>query len=158
MSATRCRYEQDVLAALRQGSWQESLRAHAVACPLCAEVAFVGGLLLDEARAAEAEAPLPDPGRIWLAARVRARRLRVSRATRPIAVAQWVAAACAVAVTAVCLTRLEPHLGRWLAAVRPPAPGLLSGLAFFQGVLLLAASAGFVVLAGYALFTSWRED
>jgi len=158
VSATHCRYEHDVLAALRRDSWAESLRGHVAGCPVCAEVAFVAALLLDEARAAETEASLPDPGRIWSEAQLRARQLKVVRATRPIRVVQWVAVACALAVAVVGAARLEPHIGRWLAWLRPPSMGLLSGLAFFHGVFLLIASIGFVVLAGYAVFSSWRES
>jgi len=158
MSARSCPHEQEVLAALRRDSWSESLRAHVAACPVCSEVAFVGIFLLDEARGAEVEAPLPDPGRIWLEARMRSYRLKVARATRPITVVQRVAGVCAAAVAIAVAAQLEPHLGRWLAWLRPPSTGLASGLSYLHGVLLLVASAGFLIVAGYTLFSAWRES
>jgi len=158
MSATNCPHEQEVLAAVRSDSWPRMLRAHVVSCPVCSEVAFVSGLLLNEACGAEVEAPLPDPGRIWFEARTRSYRLKVARATRPITVVQWVAGACAGAVAIAVAAQLEPHVGRWLAWLRPPSAGIGSSLAFLHGVLLLAASAGFLVVAGYTLYSSFRES
>lgn len=155
MSARPCEREAAVAAAVRDDAWTDELRAHAAGCATCAEVVFVAGALLDDARAA-AEAPLPDPGLIWLEARLRARRLAVARASRPITIVRTVAAACGVGVATVLVIWLEPSFGRWVGWLRRPAPDLVSTLAFAQGVLLIGASAGFLALAAYALVSAWR--
>jgi hypothetical protein len=157
VSARRCEREAAVAVAIREDTWDDELRAHAAACPICAEVLFVARVLLDDARATAAERPLPDPRLIWLEARLRARRLALARAGRPITIVRIVAAACGVAVAVVLAAWLEPHIGHWPGWLRPPSPDLASSFAFVQGVLLVAASGGFLVLAAYALISAWRE-
>lgn len=157
MSACSCPRESEVLAALQSGSFSAPLRVHVAQCPTCAEVAFVAAALRDEAEVAEAEPLLPDPGLIWLAARSHSYRLRVERATRPIVVAQWVAGGSAAAVAVVTVTRLQPSFGAWLAHLAGTLVRPASGLMLLNGILLLAVSAGFLVAAGYAVITAWRE-
>jgi len=157
VSAPGCEREPYVLAALRGNGWSDGLRAHVAGCPACAETAFVAGALLDDARAAATEAELPDPGRIWLDARRRALRLGAARALAPIVLVRRVAAACGLAMAVALVAWLQPAAAHWLGWLRPPAPDVASGLAFVQGVLLLAACGGFLVVAAYALLTAWRQ-
>lgn len=157
MSLSPCDREAEVLAALRAEGLTGDLRDHAAGCAACSETVFVASTLLGEARRAEREVELPDPVRIWLDARQRARRLHAARALRPIVVVQRVALACAFAVALVVAGWFGPDLGRWLSWLRPPAPDVASGFAFVQGILLLTACCGFLVLAAYALVSAWRQ-
>lgn len=157
MNPRPCDREAEVLAALRGEGLNEDLHAHAADCAVCSETVFVASALLGDARRAEREVDLPDPVRIWLDARLRARRLNSARALRPIVVVQRVALACAVAVAFLLTGWLGPDLGRWLGWLRPPALDVASGFAFLQGILLLTACCGFLVVAAYALVSAWRQ-
>lgn len=157
MTGSDCPRETTVLRAVRLDAWSDDLRAHLASCPACAEAALVAAALLAEAQVARDQESLPDASRIWLDARLRARRLQVARVTRPIALLWWVAAACATALAVIAAPWMAPHLGRWAAALRPPALDLVSGLGALHGLIFLAAGAGFLGLAGYALVTAWRE-
>lgn len=158
MTGSDCPRATAVLHAVRLGAWSEELRAHLASCPACAQTALVAAALRAEAQTAQDEAPLPDASRIWLDARLRARRLQVARATGPIAVLWWVAAACATALAIIAAPWMAPHLGRWAAALRLPAIDVVAGLGALHRLIFIAAAAGFLVLAGYALVTTWREE
>lgn len=157
MSTHPCNREGEVVAALRNGDLDDELRTHVAGCAVCSETSFVASALRADARRAEREVELADPGRIWLDARLRARRLNSARAMRPIVIAQRVAQACTAAVAFVVAGWIGPELGRWLGWLRPPALDVASGFAFLQGILLLTACCGFLVIAAYALISAWRR-
>ncbi len=157
MKTPSCTAEDAVLAALRSGDWPADLRRHVDRCPACAEVLLVAGALAEDARSAAHDRPLPDPGGIWLDARLRARRLEVDRATRPIAVMRRLAAAGAAAAVLVAGTWLRNDLAHWLAWLRPPSPDVVSALTFLNAVVLVAACGSLLALAAYALVTSHRQ-
>jgi hypothetical protein len=156
MTVSECIHEESVLAAARSGEWSEELRAHAAACPVCSEVVLVVGALIGEARAAVADESLPDPGRIWLAARRQAQRQKIERATRPIRIVRSAAVACAVATAAFCISRFGPGLGRMLDALQPPVSGAAPAMVIVQGVVLVIAGGAFVLTSAYALVSAWR--
>ncbi len=157
MSAPSCSAEEAVLAALRSGEWEDDLRAHVAGCQACSETVLVAGALVTDARAVEHARPLPDPGAIWLDARLRARRLSIDRATRPIAVMRRLAVAGAAGAMVVAGTALHADLARWLAWLRPPSPDVASAFAFVNGIVLVGACGSLVALAAYALVTSHRQ-
>ncbi len=102
-----CEFESDVLSAVLQSRWpdrvDDELRSHVAGCVICSDVAMIAGALdtaRDETRAA---AVIPDSGRVWWMAQIRARREAIDSANRPITVAQAVALACAVGVLGACL-------------------------------------------------------
>jgi hypothetical protein len=158
MTEIQCVHEESVLAAARSGEWSDELCVHAAACPVCSEVALVAGALIGEARAAVADEPLPDPGRIWLAARRQAQRARIERATRPIRIVRWAAAACAVATAAFCLSRFGPGFGRMLGALQPPVSAAAPGMVVVQGIVVLIAGGAFVLTSAYALVSAFRSS
>ena len=107
---------------------------------------------------AEQNESLPDPGKIWIEAELRSRRFALERATRPITVMRRVAlAGGAVVATGVGIS-LAPVLGRWLGRLQPPSLDTVSAFAFFNGILLIVASGGFLALAAYAVISSLRES
>lgn len=61
--------EREVLEASRTGRIPESLESHLTTCASCAETASVAGFMRKLA-GAEKDAPLPDPGILWLKAQL----------------------------------------------------------------------------------------
>jgi hypothetical protein len=104
-----CEFEADALAAALQSRWPHGvdteLRAHIETCTICTDVVTVAGAI-DEAHGdLRAGAMVPDSGRVWWLAQLRARREAAEAAGRPITAAQVIAFACLTAV-----------LGAWFGA------------------------------------------
>jgi len=107
MSAFECEYEAEVLSSVVQSRWPErvdaGLRAHVSGCGICSDIVAVAGWF-DEARdEMRAGTVVPDAGRIWWAAQLRARREAIETAGRPITAVQAIAFACAVGLLGACL-------------------------------------------------------
>jgi hypothetical protein len=106
-----CEFEADVLAAVIQSRWPErvdtELRTHVKTCGICADVAAVAGAIecAREESAACIAVPdmLPDSGRVWWKAQMRARREAVEAVGRPITAIQVAAFACAIALMGACI-------------------------------------------------------
>ena len=94
-----CPYEDAVASAARSGDWSPELSVHRNECLSCAEVTLVAAALAADAdELAVTAPPLPDPGMIWLRARLASRQQEFHRATRWIGLVQKVTLACAAAV------------------------------------------------------------
>lgn len=108
MRPIECEFEADVLAAVMQSLWPDradaGLREHAKSCAICADVAAVAGAIecVREETAALPDA-IPDSGRVWWKAQMRARREAVEAAGRPITAVQVAAFACATALMGACI-------------------------------------------------------
>ncbi|HKS95512.1 MAG TPA: hypothetical protein VJV74_05185, partial [Terriglobia bacterium] len=111
MNGGRCEREPEVLKEVRAGRWpqaaDEELRHHAASCAVCGDVVLVAQYLAGEARG---EASVPHPGMIWWRAEIMARRDAARRATRPIAIAEWVAIACGLALALAAVILEWPKL------------------------------------------------
>ncbi len=111
MRQIECQYESDVLTAVLQSRWPErvdaELRQHAAHCPICSDVAVVAGAIEcareESAEQMAAECVIPDSGRVWWKAQMRARREAVETVARPITAVQVVAFACAVGLFGACI-------------------------------------------------------
>jgi hypothetical protein len=153
MKPVECEFESQVLAATLQSRWPErvdaDLRAHVAACPICSDVVAIAGAMDDAREEMRACAAVPDSGRVWWLAQLRARREAAAAAGRPITAAQVIAFACAVGLLGACFgatsTWFQAALG-WMASsvaafdaegVFPSAIALLAG----HGVLVIAAAA-----------------
>jgi hypothetical protein len=106
MKRFECEFESEVLAAAVQSRWPDRvdarLRAHALTCEICCDVAAVAGAI-DAARDdLRASIVVPDSGRVWWLAQLRARREAARTAGRPITAAQVVAFGCSVALLGAC--------------------------------------------------------
>src|ERR1700722_17820032 len=106
MKVVECEFEADVLAAALQSRWPErvdaQLRAHVAGCAVCADVAAIA-VAVDAAREElSASAVVPDSGRVWWLAQLRARREAVETAGRPITAVQVIAVACAFGLLGAC--------------------------------------------------------
>src|SRR5262249_53669066 len=95
-----CEFEAETLAAVLQSRWPDrveaQLRSHAVECAICADVAAVASAIEAEREEMRAAVIVPDSGRVWWMAQIRARREASETAGRPITAAQVIALACAV--------------------------------------------------------------
>jgi hypothetical protein len=117
-----CCLEADALCAALQSRWpdrlDQELRAHIESCPVCADVVTVAGGIGQDREKTAAEAVIPDSGRVWWLAQMRARREDARAAVRPIATAQWIAFASAVGLLGACFGATSAWFQaalRWLA-------------------------------------------
>jgi hypothetical protein len=153
MMPDECEFEAEVLAAVLQSRWparvDAELRAHVAECAICSDVVAIAGAI-DEAREELRDgAVVPDAGRVWWLAQLRARHEAAATAGRPITAAQVVAFACAVALLGACfgamskwfqsvLGRTASSVGGLMAQVQlPSATALVQG----NGVLILTLAA-----------------
>ena len=101
MQPVECEFEAEVLSAVLQSRWPEradpALQAHVADCTICSDVAAGAGVIEDAREEMRAEVVVPDSGRVWWLARVRARQEAAKTAARPITATQMIAGACAVA-------------------------------------------------------------
>src|SRR3979411_2820911 len=100
MTPVECEFEAEVLAAVIQSRWPErtdaALRAHVAGCVICSDVTAVAGGLGEWHEEMRHQAVVPDSGRVWWLAQMRARREAARMAGRPITAAQVLAFACAM--------------------------------------------------------------
>ena len=150
MKPVECEFESDALAAAIQSRWPErvddALRAHIVSCAVCSDVVAVAGAI-DEAREEMVGgAVVPDSGRVWWRAQLRARREAAESAGRPISAAQAIAFASAVGLLGACFGAASKWFQSAFSSVASGLAGveikplLLSATALFAepGALVLA--------------------
>lgn len=143
-----CEFESETLTAALQGrrprQLDAELRAHIATCGVCANVAAAVSAvetLRDETRA---EAVIPDSGRVWWLAQLRARREAAETACSPITAVQVIAFAAGAGFVGACFgatsTSFQSAL-RWVAThPLAPAHGLLAiGMAVLLFVIPVAA-------------------
>ena len=158
MKPVECEFESEVLAAVLQSRWPESveanLRAHAAACTICSDVAAIAGAVDNAREDLRAGAIVPDSGRVWWLAQLRARREAAEAAGRPITAAQVIAFACAVGLLGACFGATSLWFQSGLRWIRSSLAGvdvkalLLSaiGLVVGHGALALAMAVVFLLV------------
>jgi hypothetical protein len=157
MNPVECQFEPETLAAVLQSRWparvDDELRQHVAQCGICADVVAIAGVM-DEAREeSRSRAVVPDAGRVWRLAQLRAHCEAVEAAGRPITAAQTVAFACAIGLLGACFgatsTWFQSALGRVTSTVTSfrIQPVLLPAMALMaeHGALVLTM-AGLVFL------------
>jgi hypothetical protein len=106
MRRVECEFEPEVLAATLQSRWPDrvdaELRAHVATCTICSDVVAIAGAMDDAREEMRACATVPDSGRVWWLAQLRARREAAEAAGRPITAVQVIAFACAVGLLGAC--------------------------------------------------------
>lgn len=120
MRRIECDFEPEVLAAVYESRWPErvdaELRAHAAECDICSDAAAVAGAISADREELLKDVAIPDAGRVWRMAQLRARREAVLTAGRPITAAQVIAFACAMGLLGACFgatsTWFQAALGR----------------------------------------------
>ena len=91
-----CEREQVLVTALRSGTLDAGLLAHAGICPLCSEALLVAQGLQQECAFLESELRTPDAAVLWRRAQSRARENALDKATLPIRVVRLCAYAVAI--------------------------------------------------------------
>lgn len=140
MRRNECPREADLLDALQTTAWPDAcgqdLRTHVRECHFCEELAAIVLPLLDEHRTATREARVPSSAIVWWKSQRRARLEAAMAAARPIAIWQYLCAACAVGLMAGALGYVSPAVRTALAS----AWSMLSGTAA-SGISPLAGGA-----------------
>lgn len=136
MTASLCKYEQEVVIALRSGPLSHELHAHVRGCAECSEVMLVLEFLQRDADSM-GEIPIPDADRVWLRALSRSQAEAAARALRPI---EWVFYA-SIAVMITAAFRLILGLPAWLewlplyTSSLPVARGMWVAVSFVAGAV-----------------------
>lgn len=163
MTPLECSFEPDVLAAVLQSRWPEkvdaALRAHAEHCAVCSDVAAIAGAI-DLAR--EEMRPLavvPDSGRVWFLARLRARREALQAAAKPITATQSISAAAAVGLAGACFGATSESFQSALTWLKSSVTSLdFASLIAAHGALALGAAAVMLLLPAAAWLAIRREE
>ncbi len=113
-----CRYEDEVLSAVVEGTMTESLALHIADCETCSLAVETDGVMKDLSGAPLEWGPLPDPGLIWLKAQLMRNRDAAERASRPVTLAQQVAWGCVALAWAALLAWQWPTLNHWVVQFR----------------------------------------
>jgi hypothetical protein len=129
MTSTECAFEEEVLAAVVESRWSETvdahLREHAASCAICRDLVEVSSAIGEVRDQMPAPALIPDAGRVWWIAQLRARREAIKEAGRPITAAHVIAFACAVGLAGACFGATSAWFQaalRWLASGRDLVP------------------------------------
>ncbi len=120
---TECPMEADALFAAIHDQWAPGLREHVAGCPVCADVAVVAGAVGVEAETAVAAVELPEAGRVWWMAQLRARREAAKTAGRPITAIQVLAFSAAMGLLGACFGATSEWFQgtvRWAGAIQLP--------------------------------------
>jgi len=155
MKPVECEFEADALEAALQSRWpgqvDAQFRAHVAECPICFDVVTVATAVASEMDNARDEmrerAIIPDSGRVWWRAQLRARREAAEAAGRPITAAQFVAFASAVGLLGACFGATST----WFQSVFRSIASSLGGFdarMFLHSAIALSAQHGAWVLAG----------
>jgi hypothetical protein len=148
MTPLECEFESEVLAAAVQGRWPDrvdaQLRAHVAACRICSDVAAIAGVFEDARADISARAVIPNSGRVWWLAQLRARREAAEAANRPLIAVQVVAFICAVCLLGWCFRAAST----WLS---PVVARIASGMVEHAVLALAMAAVFFLVPAGVYL-------
>ena len=139
----QCPREGDVLDALSSARWparvDAELTTHVASCEVCQDVIAVASAMRDDHDAAWHEASVPSSGQMWWRAEMRARQDAIREATRPVAIAQAVAAGLALAVAIGAGWLLWPTV----PAISSP---IVLPLAIAMGALLVVAPVALYVV------------
>jgi hypothetical protein len=160
MKPFECEFESDALAAALQSRWpqrvNDDLRAHVAGCAICSDVVAIASAIDDAREDLRTGAVVPDSGRVWWLAQLRARREAAETAGRPISAVQVVAFGCAVGLLGACFgatsTWFQSAL-RWMASSIPSAAAL-----FVQHGALVLAAALVLFLVPTAVFFAVGKD
>lgn len=173
MRTLECSFEADVLTAVLQSRWPErvdaELRDHVKHCEICADVALVAGAIdgaREESMAYSAEpGTLPDAGRVWWKAQMRARREALDAVGRPITAVHVAALACTVGLLGACIGATSSWFQaalRWTwGEVTSFSPGALLpyATALIEGHGLLAACmAAMIFVVPVAVYLAIGKD
>jgi hypothetical protein len=116
---TECPFEPNVLDAVANDTWTESLRAHVASCEDCAAAAEVAPWMTSFSQLDERQHILPDPAVLWLKAKLLQSKMVVDRASLPITRLQIAAYLIIAACWAALLTWKSSALQLWINHFSP---------------------------------------
>jgi len=114
-----CPFEPNVIDAVTNDAWTESLRKHVASCDDCAAAAEVAPWMARFSGLDEREHILPDPAVLWLKARLLQTSAAVQRASMPITRLQIAAYLIIAAGWAGLLTWKSNALQAWINRLSP---------------------------------------
>ena len=167
MKPQECPFEAEVLRAIEccgERRIGPALEAHMAVCPVCSDLAIVAAAFEGARAEIVATADLPEAGRIWRRAQMRAQREAIRTAGHPITAAQVIAFGAAMGLIGASLgatsTRFQAFLAwagaQWTAFDK--IAWLTSATAFIAGnVAFIAGLAAAVVLLPAAVYVALRE-
>jgi hypothetical protein len=147
VTAIECPRESDVLDALTSARWphrvNRELVEHVDACTICADLVAVAAAMRADHDVAWQQANIPSSGQVWWRAEMHARREAIREASRPIAIAQGVAALLALGLTATAgwfaWPSIYPPVSSFITQTRTLASPLALPLMVALAVLLVIA-------------------
>lgn len=161
MTPRECPFEEEVLAAALQSRWPDrvgtEMRDHLAACQSCRELVQVVSAIAEAREEVQPSVSVPDSGRIWWQAQLRARREAVEAAGRPITAAHVIAFACAAGLAGACFGATS----EWFqSALRRAVTSLPSATALLAEHWVLAAGMAFLifVLPAAVYFATGRDS
>jgi len=162
MKQIECEFEADVLAGALQPRMPEHLRAHVATCPICSDVAAIAAAIddaRDEMRAALIiPGAIPDSGRVWWLAQMRARREATKAAGRPITAVQVIALACAVGLLGACFGATSLWFQSALGRVESTLAGFSAGAFVAEHSLIVLAMAFVLLLIPGAVYLALGRE
>jgi hypothetical protein len=158
MKHIECEFESDVLAAALQSRLPDHLREHVQSCAICSDVAAIAGAIDDARDEMRTAAVIPDSGRVWWLAQMRARREATKAAGRPITAIQVIALACAVGLLGACFGATSLWFQSSLKRVESALAGF-SAPAFVaeHGLIVLAMAAVLLLVPGAVYLALGKE-
>lgn len=159
---TECPFEPNVLDAVSNDAWTESLRAHVTSCDDCAAAAQVAPWMTRFSGLDEREHILPDPAVLWLKAKLLRSTAAVERASLPITRLQIASYLIIAACWAALLTWKSSALQAWINHLSPGHMILGAAGAETSASLSLSVLFAIVLLAsatvGVAMHTILAEE
>jgi hypothetical protein len=153
-----CEFETEVLVAALQSRMPEPLRVHVAGCAICSDVAAVAAAIDDARERMRGDVVVPDSGRVWWLAQLRARREATKAAGRPITAIQVIALACAIGLLGACFGATSTWFQAWLARIESALAGF-SATAFLaeHGLIVLATGLVLLVIPGAVYLALGRD-
>jgi hypothetical protein len=153
-----CEFESEVLAAALQSRVPEHLRAHVSGCGICSDIAAIAGAIDDAREEMRAGAAIPDSGRVWWLAQMRARREATRTAGRPITAVQVMALACAVGLLGACFGATSLWFQSALRRIESTLAGVsAAGFLAQHGLLVLAMALVLLLIPGAVYLALGRD-
>ena len=159
MTPTECAFEEEVLAAVVAERVDTHLREHAASCAICHDLVEVAGAIGEVRDQMPAPILIPDAGRVWWVAQLRARREAIREAGRPITAAHVIALACAAGLAGACFGASSEWFQaalKWIASGRDLVPS--AAAIVLQHGAIAAGMAILLLLVPAAIYLAMGRD
>ena len=148
MKVIECARESDVLDAVASARWPHrvprELADHVAACAICTDVVVVAEAMRADHDAVWQQADIPSSGQVWWRAEMRVRQEAIRQASRPITIAQGVAAFLVLTLTGTSgwfawtwIRQATPAFSLASVSAQALASPFAASLAIALGALLL---------------------